>query len=119
MLAGDLAAEYVLGLQERKVGATVKHFAANEQEHCRFTTNATVSERALREIYLKPFEIAVKRGNPWAIMTSYNLVNGTHSDSNEFLLQKVLRGDWCWKGVSDGTISRKKKTRIADFKASW
>jgi len=99
LLAGELAAEYVMGLQEKKVGATVKHFAANEQENCRFTTNATVSERALREVYLKPFEIAVKKANPWAIMTSYNLVNGEHADSNEFLLKKVLRKDWDWKGV--------------------
>jgi len=99
LLAGELAAEYVMGLQEKKVGATVKHFAANEQENCRFTTNATVSERALREVYLKPFEIAVKKANPWAIMTSYNLVNVEHADSNEFLLKKVLRKDWDWKGV--------------------
>jgi len=100
LLAGDLAAEYIRGLQSAGIGATIKHFAANEQETARFTTNATISERALREIYLKPFEIAVKKANPWAVMTSYNLVNGEHADSNEFLLKKVLRGDWGWKGVS-------------------
>lgn len=98
-LAGKLAAQYIAGLQERGVGATIKHFAVNEQETNRFTTNATVSQRALREIYLKPFEIAIKEANPWAVMTSYNLINGCHADSNEFLLKKVLRGDWGWKGL--------------------
>lgn len=94
-----MAAEYVNGLQAEGVGATVKHFAANEQETDRFTVNETISERALREIYLKPFEIAVKKADPWCIMTSYNLVNGIHADASEFLLKKVLRGDWGWKGL--------------------
>ncbi|KKY21301.1 putative glycoside hydrolase family 3 [Diplodia seriata] len=101
LLAGALAAAYVGGLQARGVGATLKHFAANEQETARFTVNETVSERALRELYLRPFEIAVKApaGPPWAVMTSYNLVNGTHADSHEWLLKTVLRGEWGWKGL--------------------
>ncbi|KAB2576565.1 Beta-glucosidase B [Lasiodiplodia theobromae] len=99
LLAGKLAAAYIRGLQARGVGATIKHFAANEQETQRFTVNETISERALRELYLKPFEIAIKEAQPWAVMTSYNLINGTHADGHEFLLKKVLRGDWGWKGL--------------------
>ncbi|KAL4778775.1 glycoside hydrolase superfamily [Aspergillus varians] len=98
-LAGKLAAQYIHGLQDKGVAATIKHYAANEQETCRFTVDAHVAERALREIYLKPFEIAIKEANPLGVMTSYNLVNGTHADSSEFLLQDVLRGQWGWKGL--------------------
>ncbi|KAK1961826.1 glycoside hydrolase [Colletotrichum sublineola] len=65
----------------------------------RTTVDETISERALREIYLKPFEIAIKEAKPWAIMTAYNLVNGTHCDMNEWLLREVLRGEWGWKGL--------------------
>lgn len=99
LLAGNLATRYIQGLQSTGVGATVKHYAANEQETHRVSINANISERALREIYLKPFEIAIKNAVPWAVMTSYNLVNGTHSDYNEFLLQTVLRDQWKFKGL--------------------
>lgn len=99
LLAGKLAAQYVIGLQEKGVAGTCKHFAANEQETDRLTVNEIISERALREIYLKPFEIAVKEANPWAFMTSYNQINGTHADASKFLLEKVLRGEWGWKGL--------------------
>lgn len=99
LLAGEMAASYINGVQELGVAATIKHFAANEQETDRFTVNVTVGERALREVYLKPFEIAVKKAKPWAVMTSYNLLNGVHADASEFLLEKVLRGQWGWKGL--------------------
>jgi beta-glucosidase len=98
-LTGKLAAQYVVGLQEKGVAGTCKHFAANEQETDRLTVNEIISERALREIYLKPFEIAVKEANPWAFMTAYNQINGTHADSNKFTLEKVLRGEWGWNGL--------------------
>ncbi|KAL3435338.1 beta-glucosidase B [Aspergillus tetrazonus] len=98
-LAGKLAAQYIKGLQGNGVAATIKHYAANEQETCRFTVNEHITERALREIYLKPFEIAIKESNPLAVMTAYNMVNGTHADSNNFLLRDVLRGEWGWKGL--------------------
>ena len=98
-LTGKMAANVVNGLQEKGVAATIKHFAANEQETERLFVDEIISERALREIYLKPFEIAVKDANPWAVMTSYNKVNGTHADSNSFLLKQVLRGDWGWDGL--------------------
>ena len=97
-LAGKLAARVVDGVQSTGVSATIKHFVANEQETQRLTVDTDVSARALREIYLKPFEIAVKEAKPGAIMTSYNLINGTHADSNA-LLNDVLRGDWGWEGL--------------------
>ncbi|KAL3475887.1 glycoside hydrolase superfamily [Aspergillus californicus] len=98
-LAGKLAANYIHGLQENGVAATIKHYAVNEQETCRFTVDEHVAERALREIYLKPFEIAIKEAKPLAVMTAYNIVNGTHADSHEFLLKDVLRKQWGWDGL--------------------
>jgi beta-glucosidase len=97
-LTGKIAAAYVRGLQEKKVAACIKHFVGNEQETHRMTMNAIIDERTLRELYLKPFEIAVREANPWAIMSSYNLVNGTHADMNEFTLKKVLREEWKFDG---------------------
>lgn len=98
LLAGRLASQVIQGLQHQKVAATIKHFFANEQETQRTSVNETISERALREIYLRPFEIAIKEANPWAVMTAYNMVNGTHCDSHE-LLKKTLRGSWEWEGL--------------------
>ncbi|KAH8811068.1 glycoside hydrolase superfamily [Xylogone sp. PMI_703] len=98
-LSGKLAAQYIHGVQETGVGATVKHFAANEQETSRLTINVIASERALREIYYKPFEIAIKEAHPWAVMTSYNCINGVHSDMNKGLLQDILRQQWGWNGL--------------------
>lgn len=89
----------VVGLQSTGVSATVKHFAVNEQETERLNVNAIVAERPLREIYLKPFELIVKNANPWALMTAYNKINGHHADSNEFLLNQVLRDEWNWRGL--------------------
>ncbi|KAH8601504.1 glycoside hydrolase superfamily [Bisporella sp. PMI_857] len=100
LLGGVLSGEYITGLQERGVGACIKHFVANEEETRRFTMDSRVSQRALRrELYLKPFEIAIKASQPWAVMTSYNLVNGIHSDSSKFLLEDILRVQWGWKGL--------------------
>ncbi|KAI5208164.1 family 3 glycoside hydrolase [Aureobasidium subglaciale] len=99
LLTGRLASQYIQGLQDQGVGATLKHFAVNEQETRRFAMNANVSEKALREIYLKPFEIAIKEANPWALMTSYNSINGKNADMNEHLLQNILREEWGYKGL--------------------
>lgn len=99
LLTGRMASQVIHGLQRNGVAATIKHFVANEQETARTTVNETISERALREIYLRPFEIAVKEAGPWAVMTAYNLVNGTHCDSHPWLLRDVLRGSWGWDGL--------------------
>ncbi|KAF2266387.1 glycoside hydrolase [Lojkania enalia] len=99
LLAGKLSAQVVNGLQEKGVAATIKHFAANEQETKRLSVDEIISERALREIYMKPFEISIKEANPWAVMTAYNKINGIHCDSHPLLLQKILRGEWGWNGL--------------------
>ncbi|KAJ9148718.1 Beta-glucosidase [Coniochaeta hoffmannii] len=99
LLTGKLAAQYVRGLQEKGVSATIKHFVGNEQETNRLTVDSRIGERPLREIYLKPFEIAVREANPWAIMSSYNLVNGVHADMNEHTLKDILRGEWGYDGT--------------------
>ncbi|KAL2154443.1 hypothetical protein VTH82DRAFT_3119 [Thermothelomyces myriococcoides] len=100
LLCGKLAAQYIKGLQEKGVAATIKHFVGNEQETNRMTINSIVAERPLREIYLRPFEIAVREAKPWALMSSYNLVNGVHADMNTHTLRDILRGEWGY----DGTI---------------
>lgn len=73
-------------------------FAGNEQETHRLTIDSLIQERPLREIYLRPFEIAVREANPWALMTSYNLINGVHADMNELTLRTILRGEWQYDG---------------------
>ncbi|KAF3764394.1 family 3 glycoside hydrolase [Cryphonectria parasitica EP155] len=99
LLTGKLAAQYIRGLQQKGVAATIKHFVGNEQETHRLTIDSLIQERPLREIYLKPFEIAVREANPWAIMTSYNLVNGMHADMNTHNLRDILRGEWGYDGT--------------------
>jgi len=97
-LTGKLAAAYIRGLQSKKVAASIKHFVCNEQETHRMTVDSVIQERPLREIYLKPFEIALREASPWALMSSYNLLNGVHADMNEFTLKKVLRDEWKYDG---------------------
>ncbi|KAK4118553.1 glycoside hydrolase family 3 protein [Parathielavia appendiculata] len=99
-LSGTLATSLIRGLQEDGgVAACIKHFVANEQETDRMTVDESVGERALREIYLRPFETAVREARPWSLMTAYNLVNGVHCDSHDWLLRDVLRSEWGWDGA--------------------
>ncbi|KAF1812172.1 hypothetical protein P152DRAFT_507544 [Eremomyces bilateralis CBS 781.70] len=98
-LTGKLAASYIRGVQSKGVAATIKHFVANEQETLRMTIDILVAERPLREIYLKPFEIAIRECSPWALMSSYNLINGIHADMNEQTLTHILREEWGYDGL--------------------
>ncbi|KOG33371.1 glycoside hydrolase family 3 protein [Streptomyces resistomycificus] len=107
-LTGRIGAGYVSGVQSGGVGTTVKHFVANDAETDRFTVNNVVSERALRELYLAPFEFIVANAHPWGIMTAYNSVNGTTMTEHHHLVNEVLRGEWGFDGcnVSDWTAAR-------------
>lgn len=98
VLAGEMAASYIKSLQEGGVGCSLKHFAANNQESHRMGGDSIVDERTLREIYLRPFEIAVTKGKPQTVMCSYNRINGVFSCENEWLLTKVLRDEWGFDG---------------------
>ena len=99
MLAGKMAASYVRGIQSRGVAACPKHFAANSQETRRQASDSVLDERTLREIYLTGFETVVREGDPWCIMTSYNLINGTYVNESKHLLQDVLRDEWGFSGA--------------------
>ena len=113
-LTGRIGSGYVTGVQEGGVGTTVKHFVANDAETDRFTVNNVVSERALRELYLAPFEAIVENAHPWGIMTAYNSVNGTTMTEHRYLVNEVLRGEWGFDGfnVSDWMAAR---STVADI----
>lgn len=100
VLTGVLGTEYVRGLQEERVAPAVKHFFANEQDTRRFVLNETISERALREIYLKSFEIIVKTARPWSVMTAYPKINGHYIDATPTWMTKVLREQWGFDGLT-------------------
>ena len=107
-LAGNLSAAFIHGVQSRNVGTSIKHFAANSQEHRRMSSSSEVDERTLREIYLPAFETAVKEEQPWTVMCSYNRLNGVFASENPWLLTDVLRKEWGFEGyvVSDwGAVS--------------
>ncbi|KAM0749713.1 glycoside hydrolase family 3 protein [Meredithblackwellia eburnea MCA 4105] len=99
VLSGLISSAYINGLQSKNVSACLKHFVANDQEFERFSNDSVVSQRALREIYLEPFRLAVKHAKPNSLMTSYNKVNGTHASENEQILKDILRGEWGWEGL--------------------
>ena len=99
VLAGELAAGFINGVQSMGVGTSLKHFCANSQETRRMTCDSVVDERALREIYLTAFEIAVKKAKPWTVMNSYNKINGAHGSENEHTQIDILRKEWGFDGV--------------------
>ncbi|ASA22863.1 glycoside hydrolase family 3 C-terminal domain-containing protein [Paenibacillus donghaensis] len=111
-LSAEMASSHINGVQSQGVGTSLKHFAANNQEHRRMSTNAIIDERTLREIYLASFEGAVTHSQPWSVMCSYNQLNGEFASESETLLTKVLREDWGFEGfvVSDwGAVNERVK----------
>ena len=99
LLAGECSAAWINGIQSKGVGASLKHFACNSQEAFRMVINEVVDERAMRELYLTAFEIAVKKAQPWTIMSSYNRINGHYASQNNHLQMEIARGEWGFEGL--------------------
>ena len=99
LVTGELASAYINGVQSQGTGVSLKHFAANNQEFCRVINNSVVDERALREIFLRPFEIAIRKAQPWTVMSSYNKLNGTYTSEHAELLTKIAREEWGFEGL--------------------
>ena len=111
-LAGEMATSLIQGTQSKNIGTSVKHFAANDQEHRRMSSDSVIDERTLREIYLPAFEAAAKKGKAWTFMCSYNKVNGEYASQNRWLLNDLLRDEWGYEGyvMSDwGAVSDRVK----------
>jgi beta-glucosidase len=99
VLAGIGAASLIAGIQETGVVATAKHFVCNDQEHERNAVDVIITDRAMREIYLLPFQIVVRDSSPGAFMTAYNKINGTHVSEDPKIIRDILRKEWGWDGL--------------------